>query len=164
MKTPRPTLLLFMAIAVLLSQTSCAYYERYGMAKSRLQKINPEGLSIYVVDAAHPLTKGWYLSEPKFDKDGVSGFLSRMAEVEILEVSTLHDRHDAKRSRNDVLLYAKPQFALSLPDTATMTIQNSQLEKVEVCELNHMRSIGAPLLGCTGLIILGYLISSESDY
>ncbi len=162
MKTLSYTLI--WAFVILTSQNSCAYYERYTMTKTRLQKINPEGLSVYVVDVAHPLTRGWYITEPKFDKEGVTGFISRMAEVEILEIATLQDRRDAKRSRNDVLLYAKPQFALSLPDTATMTIRNSQLEKVEVCELNHMRSIGAPLLGCTGLSLLWYLIVSESDY
>lgn len=129
------------------------------MSKSRLHKINPEGLSVYLVDAAHPLTRGWYLSDPKFENNSVSGFISRMAEVETLEASMLRDRSDAQQSRNDILLYAKPQFALGLPDTATMTIQDIQLEKIEVCELNHVRTIGMPLLGCTGLLLLVYLVS-----
>jgi len=129
------------------------------MSKSRLQKINPEGLSVYLVDAAHPLTRGWYLSEPKFEKNSVSGFISRMAEVETLEASMLRDRSDAQQSKNDVLLYAKPQFAMDLPDTATLSIQNTQLEKIEVCELNHIRTIGMPLMGCTGVLLLVYLIS-----
>lgn len=147
----------------MFSQTACVYYQRYSMSKTRLQKINPEGLSIYVVDAAHPLTRGWYLSEPKFEKNSVSGFISRMAEVETLEASMLRDRSDAQQSRNDILLYAKPQFALGLPDTATLTIQNTNLEKIEVCELNHVRTIGMPLLGCTGALLLAYLISGGGE-
>ncbi|MBC7773816.1 MAG: hypothetical protein H7246_00145 [Phycisphaerae bacterium] len=159
MKSIRLLTFLFLLSLFLFSQTACVYYQRYSMSNSRLQKINPEGLSIYLVDAAHPLTRGWYLSEPRFEKNSVSGFISRMAEVEILEASMLRGRADAQQSKNDILLYAKPQFAIALPDTATLTIQNTNLEKVEVCELNHVRTIGMPLLGCTGGLLLVYLIS-----
>lgn len=161
MKTARSILILLIAAILLTTQSACVHYQRYSMAKSRLQKINPEGLSIYVVDVAHPLTRGWYLSEPKFEQNSISGFISRMAEVEILETSMLRDRSDAQQSKNDILLYAKAQFALSLPDTAHITIQNSQLEKIEVCELNHLRTIGVPLIGCTGVLALVYLISQD---
>jgi len=154
----RLSLLVFSSL-FLFSQTACVHYQRYSMSKSRLQKINPEGLSVYVLDAAHPLTRGWYLSEPKFEKNSVSGFIIRMAEVETLEAYMLRDRSDAQQSKNDILLYAKPQFAMSLPDTATLIIQNAQLEKIEVCELNHVRTIGMPLMGCTGVLLLVYLIS-----
>lgn len=153
--------LVLLASLFLLSQTACVYYNRYSMSKSRLQKINPVGLSVYLVDAAHPLTRGWYLSEPKFEKNSVTGFLSRLTEVETLEVSMLSNRSDAQASRNDILLYAKPQFSMSLPDTATLTIQNIQLEKVEVCELNHLKTFGRPMLGCTGIALLAYLINGE---
>jgi len=61
------------------------------------------------------------------------------------------------------LLYAKPQFAMTLPDTATMTIQNVQLEKIEVCEMDHVKTIGMPLLGCTGVMLLVYLISGNVE-
>ncbi len=148
----------------LLSQSACVHYQRYAMSKSRLQKINPVGLSVYLVDAAHPLTRGWYVSEPKFEANSITGFISRMAEVETIEASLIRDRNDARQSRNDILLYAKPQFAMNLPDTATMTIQNAQLEKIEVCEMNHVKTIGMPLLGCTGILMLLYLISDEEIY
>ena len=160
MKAIRPAALFFLASLFLLFQSSCVYYQRYSMSKSRLQKINPEGLSVYLVDASHPLTRGWYVSEPKFEKNSISGFVSRMAEVETLEASMLRNRSDAQQSRNDILLFAKPQFAAGLPDTATMIIQNTQLEKIEVCELNHGKTIGLPLLGCTGGLLLIYLISN----
>ncbi len=159
MKPIRPALLFLLTSFFLLSQSSCVYYQRYSMPKSRLQKINPEGLSVYIIDAAHPLTRGWYVSEPKFEKSSITGFVSRMAEVEALEASMLRNRTDAQQSRNDILLYAKPKFALSLPDTATMTIQNSQFEKIEVCEMNHAKTIGLPLACCTGMGALAYFIS-----
>lgn len=157
MKTLQPVLLLLF----LCAQTSCSYYQRYAMSKTRLERINPEGLSVYLVDAAHPLTRSWYIADVKFEGDRVTGYLSRMAEVETLEMSMLRNRLDAQQSKNDILLYAKPQFALTLPDTATMTISNSQLEKVEVCEMNHVKTIGRPLMGCTGIFLLAYLISGE---
>ncbi len=155
--------MLFLLSLFLFSQTACVQYQRYAMSKSRLQKINPVGLSVYLVDAAHPLTRGWYVSEPTFEANSITGFISRMAEVETIEAALLRDRSDAKQSRNDILLYAKPQFAMSLPDTATLTIQNVQLEKIEVCEMNHVKSIGMPLLGCTGVLLLVYLVSGSVE-
>ena len=158
MKIFRHSRFLLIAGLFLFTQTACVHYQRYAMAKSRLQKINPEGLKVYLVDASHPLTRGWYVSEPTFESNSVSGFINRMAEVEMLEASILRDRTDAQQSRNDILLYASPKFALSLPDTATLTIQNSQLEKIEVCELNYLKTVGRPMLGCTGLLLLAYLV------
>lgn len=163
MKPIRRNSSLFLAVFFLLSQTACAYYQRYPIAKSRLPKVNPEGLSVYILDASHPLTRGWYLSEPKFEKNSISGFISKMAEVETLEASMLRDRSDAQQSRNDVLIYLKPQFAQGLPDTATLSIQGSQLEKIEVCELNHVKTIGLPLISCVGFLGLIYLVSG-TDY
>ena len=161
MKTAHSFFILLIAASFLITQSACVHYQRYSMAKSRLQKINPEGLSVYVVDVAHPLTRGWYLSEPKFEPNSISGFISRMAEVEILETSLLRSRSDAQQSRNDILLYAKAPYALSLPDTAHISIQHTQLEKIEVCELNHLRTIGVPLIGCTGVLALVYLIAQD---
>ena len=160
MKAIKTSFLLLGISLVLLTQSSCAYYQRYSMPKARLKKINPAGLSIYLVDAAHPLTRGWYLTEPKFEGDKVTGFISRMAEVETLEASLVRNRFDAQQSKNDILLFAKPQFAATLPDTATMTIQNDQLEKIEVCEMNQLKTVGRPLVGCTSLLFLAYLFTS----
>ena len=161
MKTNHILLLLLFSALLLFAQTACVRYQRYGMPKSRLQKIDPTGLSIYLLDAAHPMTRGWFIAEPKFEKEGVTGYISRLAEVETIEVSMLRGNHDAQMSRKDVLLYARPQFASSLPDTGTMTIQTTQLEKVEVCELNHARTFGLPMAGCTGILVLAYIISGE---
>jgi len=159
MNLNRSFALILPTILFVIIQSSCSFYQRYSMPKSRLQKINPEGLSVYLVDAAHPLTRGWYVAEPKFTENNITGFISRMAEIETIEASLLRDRADARNSRNDILLYAKPQFALGLPDTATMTISNLQLEKIEVCEMNHVKTIGCPLLGCAGIIAVIFFIS-----
>ncbi len=163
MKTLRSLLFILSAGLFLLSQSACVYYQRYPIQKSRLQKIKPgvSGLSVYLIDSAHPLTRGWYLAEPQFERNQVSGFISKMAEIETLEISSLRDRSDAQHSRNDVLIYLKPQFASSLPDTATLAIQNTQLEKIEVCELNHVKTIGLPMVGCVSLLLLAYLVTGD---
>ncbi|MBN8680701.1 MAG: hypothetical protein J0M29_20930 [Chitinophagales bacterium] len=152
-------LLIPLAVLLLLGLSSCAHYERYGLAKSRMQKLNSSGVSVYLVDAAHPLTRGWFLSEPVFEARSVKARITRMSEVETMEMSLIRDRYDARQSRNDILLFAKPQFAESLPDTTSIVIQDHQLEKIEVCELNHLRTYGAPLLGCTGMVFLLYLVT-----
>jgi len=161
MKTNYTILLILFSGFFLFAQTACVSYQRFGMPKSRLKKIDPTGLSIYLLDAAHPLTRGWYIAEPKFEKEGITGYISRMAEVETIEVSMLRGNRDAQMSRKDVLLYARPQFASSLPDTATMTILHAQLEKVEVCELNYAKTFGIPMVGCTGILVLAYIITGE---
>ncbi|MDX1913797.1 MAG: hypothetical protein SFV22_20035 [Saprospiraceae bacterium] len=153
------TVLFLLLVGLLVFQSSCAFYQRYGMSKSRLQKINTAGLSVYLIDAAHPLTRGWYLSEPQFDADLVRGYVRKMEEKETLEVSMLRNQYDAQHSRNDVLIFLKPQFADKMPDSTLMNIPHSQLERVEVCEMNHVRTIGVPLIGCTGLALLAYLVS-----
>jgi hypothetical protein len=148
------------AVLLLLCLSSCAHYERYGMAKSRMEKLNNKGVSVYMVDAGHPLTRGWFLSDPVFEANQVTAFITRMSEVETMEMSVIRNNYDARQSRNDILLYAKPKFASSLPDTAKIQIFDHQIEKIEVCELNHVRSIGLPLLGCSGLVTLLYLITN----
>lgn len=150
-----------LATFCLFSLNSCVHYQRYRMAETRLQRINPEIISIYLIDAAHPLTRGWYLAEPKFEENHVRGFLTRMAEVETLEITQLSSRTDAQQSRNDVLLYLKPRFANSLPDTTIMDIPHVQIERIEVCELNTMKTLGLPLLGCAGVVFLSLLFTGN---
>lgn len=158
----RPIKTLLLLSLFWLSFNSCVRYKRYSMVSSRLEKVNPAGLSVYLLDAAHPLTRGWYLSEPKFEKKSVSGFLVRMAEVEVLEVVEIRNRRDGQLSKNDLLLYAKPELAAQWFDTATVVIPNKQLERVEVCEMDQMRSIGVPLLGCTaGISLIGLLWDND---
>lgn len=154
----RPVFLLFI-IGIL--QSSCAHYQRYSMSKSRLEKINPEKLSIYLLDAGHPNTRGWYVQQASFEKDWVNGTIIRMSELETLEAATLRDRQDASESRNDVLLYLDTDYAAKLPDTSSLKIPGSKLQKVEVCELNINKTIAVPMIGCTGVLLGIYLLTGE---
>jgi hypothetical protein len=152
-----PKTLLFLLLAALASLlVSCSHYQRYSMAKSRLQKITPTGMAVYLIDASHPYTRGWYLSEAQFGSDQVRGYVRKMEEKETLEISMLRSQYDAQQSRNDILLFLKPQFADKMPDSTFMSIPHPQLERVEVCEMNHVKTFGVPLIGCTGLSLLLY--------
>lgn len=132
------------ALTALLS--GCVFYQRYPMAKSRLTKIDNRNLTYYLLDASRPLSRVWYISEAEFQEDKMIGFLIRVSETEAEEIATVYSKRDAKDSKNDVLMYAKPKFALALPDTATMTITYDQLEKIEVYEVNHGKSVAISLL------------------
>lgn len=140
-------------LVFLFQQSGCLYYQRYPLAKSRLAKIPLENLSFYLIDSAHPLTKMWYVSDFKFEPKSMHCFLTRMAEVEATEISMVRNRQDAKNSRNEVLLFAKPQFAMTLADTATMTINYEQFDKIEVYEVNHGKTI-AVVLASAGVAFL----------
>lgn len=126
-------------LASLLS--GCVYYQKYPMAKGRLDKINKEQLTFYLLDAAHARSRVWYVSEAQFQGDKITGFLVRLTEIEAMEVATISSSRDAKMSKDEVLLYAKPKFAMTLADTMTTTIPHDQLEKIEVYEVNHGKSV-----------------------
>lgn len=145
LRTCRLWLAHVLLLVFLFQQSGCLYYQRYPLAKSRLAKIPLENLSFYVIDSAHPLTKMWYVSDFKFEPKVMHCHLTKMAEVEAMEISMVRNRQDAKNSRNEVLLFAKPQFAMTLADTATMTINYEQFDKIEVYEINHGKTVGVVL-------------------
>jgi hypothetical protein len=157
MRRARPFLLFF----ALAFASNCAFYQRYPMPEGRLAKIKTDDLSFYLVDAAHPKTKVWHLSDCRVEPTAVTGFVSRLSEVEASEATYFGSRPEARGRKNDVLIFVKPQFVFSLPDTATMRIPNEQLEKIEVYELNYSKSIGLPLATLTGLLTLLYFITNE---
>ena len=141
--------------------SSCVFYQRYPLAYSRLPKIDKTHLSYYLLDAAHPRSRVWYISETEFQQDKMSGFLVKLDEQEAAEVAIVHNRRDARYSRDEVLMFAKPKFVLEMADTATVTIPYEQLEKVEVYEVNAGKSVGVSLfLLLMPLVIFGVL----SDY
>lgn len=133
-------------IALLILFSGCVFYQRYPMAKSRLTKIDNRNLTYYLLDASRPMSRVWHISEADFQDDKMIGFFIRVSEMEAEEIATVYSKRDAKDSKNDVLMYAKPKFAIALPDTATMTVTYDQLEKIEVYEVNHGKSVAISLL------------------
>ena len=151
---------LFLALLLLLQ--SCIFYQRYPMAKSRLPRIDRSNLVFYVLDAARPESRVWYVSEAEFQQDQMRGFLVRVGEDEAREVATIRNNRDAKQSRDEVLLYAKPRYALALGDTINTTIAYDQLEKIEVHEVNAGKSVALSLLLAffSPFVFLGALFST----
>ena len=147
----------FLFIALILC--ACTTYQRYQLPSARLSKINETHLSYYLVDAAHPLSRVWYMSSSKVQDTAVTCYITKMTTFEAAEVTTIQNRKDARWSKNDVLFYADPAFAASLKDTLTLTIPVAKFEKIEVYELNHIKSIGAPMLGVVGLFVVLFIIS-----
>ena len=149
---------LFLAILILFS--GCVFYQRYPMAKSRLTKIDKRPLTFYLLDAARPLSRVWHISESDFQKDKMNGFLIRLSEAEAYEIATVESNRDARYSRNEVLMYVNPKYALALTDTATVSINYDMLEKIEVYEVNHGKTIAVSLvLVLVPIAFLGILSS-----
>jgi hypothetical protein len=155
----KPIFLRSALLALVVSFLSCSTYQRYELPKSRVQKINESYLAYYLVDPAHPLTRVWYMSESKVKDTEVTCFLSKMTELEAADVTKVRSRRDARWSKNDVLFYANPRFAATLPDTGNFSIPMDQLEKIEVYELNYAKTVGTPLLYTSGLLLLLFAIS-----
>jgi hypothetical protein len=149
---------LFALFFTTLLLPSCVSYQRYSMTKQRLSQVRPEALSFYAVDAAHPLRKAWYISEPTVRKEQVSGYLTRLSESEALELSLVRDSRDAQESKNNVLLYVHPKLAMTYSDTLTTTIPFRQIERVEVHEPNYGKAFTAAVLSGAGLFFLIGLI------
>lgn len=157
---PQSRLLAWLLLLVVLSwQTSCSYYQRYPMSKARMPKIDTQGLTFYLLDAAHPLSKVWYISDYSISEKSMSAFLVRLSETEAMQVTTVSSNRDARASKNEVLLFAKPQYALGLPDTLTTQIDFDQLEKIEVHEVNYGKTLAFNLLGYVGIGLLFSIIA-----
>jgi len=131
-------------LCLLLS--GCIFYQKYPMAKSRLTKITHLPLTYYVLDAARPKSRVWYVSEAEFSEGKMNGFLVRVSETEAEEIATVSGNRDAKSSKNDVLMYARPKYAMTLADTATVSLSYDELEKIEVFEVNHGKTVAVTLL------------------
>ncbi len=99
------------------------------------------------------------MSECKIAPQEITCYLTRLTEKEGAEISLVRGNWDARASKNDVLFYAEPRFASALQDSSIQKISIGQLEKIEVFELNHLRTYGAPLLSLTGFLALLFLIS-----
>ncbi|MCY7328564.1 MAG: hypothetical protein LH618_08455 [Saprospiraceae bacterium] len=152
--------LVWLLLMIVMSwQVSCTYYQRYPMTKARMPKIDTRGLTFYLIDVAHPLSKVWYITDYNISEQYMSAFIVRMSETEAMQVSTVRNNRDARASRNEVLLYAKPKYALGLPDTLTTRIDFDQLEKIEVHEVNYGRVLAFNILGYIGIGMLISLIA-----
>ena len=141
-----PVLTPVLSLGLLILLSGCVFYQRYPMAKSRLTKIDQRPLTFYLLDAARPLSRVWHVSESDFQNDKMNGFLVRLSETEAYEVATVESNRDARYSKNEVLMYVNPKYALALADTATVTITYDMLEKIEVYEVNHGKTIAVSLL------------------
>lgn len=132
---------------LMLAQSGCAFYQRYPMAKSRLTKINTDNLTFYLIDPSRPLSGVWYVDSYRFGETSMQAYLSRLSEREALDVVTVRNNRDARDSRNEVLIYVKPQTARAFPDTITTTLTYEQLEKVEVYEVNYGKTVAVNFIG-----------------
>jgi hypothetical protein len=124
------------------------------MAKSRLTRINRENLTFYILDAAQPGLRVWYVSKARFQRDQMHCHIERVEAAEAEEIATLRGRRDARESKNEVLLYANSSLALTLSDTASVSIDYSEVDRVEVHEVNQSKSIAYSLLCFFGLVFL----------
>lgn len=149
------TVLLTCLLLILLSCfCSCLNYQRYLMPVQRLQNVPVESASVYVIDAAHPLTKVWYVAEAEVKKDKLGGFLTRLTDVDALEVSIMRNTRDAKNSRNDMLIYVNPRLIMGFSDTLTTYIPLTQIERIEVHEPNYGKSIGLAVATLGGFFFI----------
>ena len=144
------------------TQTACVYYQRYPLPKSRMKKVDLEQMDFYLLDAAHPTKRCWYVSERIMRDTFMDCFVARLTEDEAEQVFTIRSRRDASTSRNEVLFFLKPRMAMGLADTATIRLGYSHLQKVEVYEPNHARSILNSVIGVSsfflGLGLFGVLV------
>ena len=142
---------------VLLS--ACTTYQRYKLPANRILKIQNTDLTYYVVDAANPISRAWYVSDCQINETGIEGYLTKMEPESAKEIYIVQSRRDSRWSKNDVLFYADPRLANTLPDSGLVNIPVGKMAKIEVYELNHAKTFGTPLLSVTGFLALLYLIS-----
>ncbi|MEO6758576.1 MAG: hypothetical protein ABIO24_03910 [Saprospiraceae bacterium] len=136
-------------------QTGCLQYQRYPISKARMPKLDERNLTFYLVDAAHPLSRSWQVFNYQIGERSMRVFLARLTEVESAQVNIVRNNRAAKDKKNEVLLFAKPEYAQNLPDTLTTILDFDQLEKIEVYEMNFGRTLAysVPTLVGAGLVL-----------
>jgi len=165
LRPQRLRLALFLLLIFSLQQVSCVYYQRYPMAKSRLNKIDTKYLTFFLIDNAHPLTKAWELTSYNIDSKSMLCTMSALSEEDAHDVVTVRNNSDARASKNEVLMFVKPECAKTLPDTGSTTLLYDQIERIEVYEANFGKTVAVFSLsylavGLTAAIIV--LISEGS--
>jgi len=144
---------------LILAQTGCAWYQRYPMSKSRLPKIDANNLTFYLIDPSRPLSGVWYVGSYNFGEKSMQAYLSRLSEREALDVTAVRNNRDARNSRNEVLIYVKPQVARGFADTLTTRLDYDQLERVEVYEVNYGKTLAFNFLGYAAIGLLLALLA-----
>ena len=136
-------------------QAGCLQYQRYPLSKARMPKIDTQDLTFYLVDAAHPLSRIWYVSSYDIGEKSMTASLVVLSEAESSQVMLVRNNHEARDKKNEVLLYALPQYANNLADTITTQIDFNQLEKIEVYEVNFGKTLALsiPALVGAGLVL-----------
>lgn len=148
----QPKILLLTLLIVFLG--SCAFYQRYRMPTDRILYLQDSNLNHYLINPAHPSSEVWYMSRCEISNDEIKCHITKMNEVEAFNLVNISGRVDAAMSRNDVLYYAYPEFAATLPETGTITLPVKQMEKIEVYELNQAKTYGAPILTILGFLLI----------
>jgi hypothetical protein len=163
----RPTrliLVIFLLLLISIQQMSCVFYQRYPMAKSRLNKIDTQYLTFFLVDNAHPLTKAWELISYDINDKSMFCTMSALSEKDAHDVVTVRNNSDARASKNEVLLFLKPEFAKTLPkDTGSMTVLLDQIDRIEVYETNFGKTIAAFSLSYLAVGLTAVVITLISE-
>ncbi len=146
-------------------QAGCVQYQRYPLSKARMPKIDTRDLTFYLVDAAHPLSKVWYVSSYEIGEKSMTAFLTRMSAAESSQVSIVRNNRDARDKKNEVLLFAQPKYASGLADTLTTRIDFDQLEKIEVYEANFGKTmiLSVPAIVGAGLALTIIAVAAKGS-
>ncbi|MEI6408138.1 MAG: hypothetical protein WCR52_02035 [Bacteroidota bacterium] len=159
----RPRLALLLLLIFSLQQVSCVYYQRYPMAKSRLNKIDTKYLTFFLIDNAHPLTKAWEVKSYDIDEKSMFCAMSALSEKDAHDVVTVRNNADARASKNEVLLFLKPEFAKTLTDTGSTTVHFDQIDRIEVYETNFGKTIAVFSMGYLAIGLTAAVIALISE-
>ncbi|MBL7827962.1 MAG: hypothetical protein JNJ57_15135 [Saprospiraceae bacterium] len=150
---------IFSLFMLLSGLYSCLHYQRYRLPTERLEKLINKPLDHYLIDPAHPQTNVWYMSKVEVQPNRVICNITKMAPAEAMEITLIRSRMDATWSKNDVLFYPDQAFLALLPETGRIEITTNDLEKIEVYEVNQVKTFGTPLIVLLGLLVVSYSLS-----
>lgn len=146
--------LIAQAFLIVFLLSSCVFYQRYRLPENRLYVLKNEPMNYFLVDPSHPQTAVWYVSRAVLENNQLSGQITRMSAQEGAEVTYIRNRNDARWSKNDVLFYPDPTYVATLPDQGQFVLELENIEKIEVYELNQVKTFVAPVVAVLGLMIL----------
>jgi hypothetical protein len=153
---------LALALALLMALTGPhCYYRRVPLNQNRLPRLDTAGKTFYAVDlTAKNQGTVWQLYRLQVGKTELSAGMRMLGPEDAQYELDRGTKKERSARRQHVLLYLKPDFAATLPDSAELkNIPLDQLEKIEVYENDDLATVAIITGAAVGAFFLLVLIA-----
>jgi hypothetical protein len=108
---------------------------------------------MYIIDKEHVLTNVWAVKNYKFNKNDIICTYEKLPEHLGEEIVKTTSKEDAELNQKKVFLFAKPALTEKLVQQTSITFDYHELDRIQVVEKDHDKTISESLLYILGSIV-----------